>query len=50
MTNQEIKDFVAKYGVEFTMMDKTKVNPPGESDVFNFLKSGCADCGGNITW
>jgi len=49
-TNQEIKDFVAKYGVEFTMMDKTKVNPPGESDVFNFLKSGCADCGGNITW
>ena len=37
-TNQEIKDFVANYGVEFTMMDKTKVNPPGESERLQLLE------------
>lgn len=37
-TPQEIKQFVQRYGVKFTMMDKIDVNGPSASKLYKYLK------------
>ncbi|RKP05212.1 glutathione peroxidase [Thamnocephalis sphaerospora] len=37
-TNEEIKEFVAKFGVEFDMFDKIDVNGSGAHPLFVYLK------------
>ena len=37
-THEEIKEFVAGYGVTFPMMEKIEVNGPNTHEVFKFLR------------
>ncbi|CAG0891392.1 unnamed protein product [Darwinula stevensoni] len=37
-TNAEIKEFAAKYGVEFDMFEKIKVNGDDAHELWKFLK------------
>ena len=37
-TNEDIKNFVSKYGVEFDMFEKINVNGSDSHPLFNYLK------------
>jgi len=39
---QDIKNFVAKFGVQFRLMEKADVNFSNARPVFNYLQSACA--------
>lgn len=48
---QQIKEFVKKYDVQFTMFSKVDVNGPNASPVFKYLKSQKRELLGNdIKW
>ena len=50
-TNEEIKAFVGKYGVQFDMFDKIDVNGNGAHPLFEYLKSKQGGTLGNfIKW
>ena len=50
-TNEEIKQFVSKYGVEFDMFDKINVNGGNAHPLFNYLKEKQGGTLGNfIKW
>jgi len=50
-TPQEIKDFVAQYGVKFDMYEKIKVNGEGADPLWSFLKKKQGGLMGNfIKW
>ena len=48
-SNEEVRDFVSKYGVEFPMMDRVDVNGANASPVFQLLKSSCEKCS-DVRW
>ena len=49
-SNQEIKDFVKAYGVEFQMMDKIEVNGNGADPLYTQLRAKSSLAGGDIPW
>lgn len=50
-TNEEIKAFAAKYGVEFDMFDKVDVNGKNAHPLYDYLKSKQGGTLGNfIKW
>lgn len=50
-TNEEIMDFVAKFGVQFQMFEKADVNGPKARAVFVYLKDALPGSFGNfIKW
>lgn len=46
----EIREFVNKYGVKFTMMEKTNVNGPQTHPVYVALKEATKTQGDDVTW
>eukprot|EP00879_Flechtneria_rotunda_P012448 GHRR01012999.1.p1 GENE.GHRR01012999.1~~GHRR01012999.1.p1 ORF type:complete len:213 (+),score=39.60 GHRR01012999.1:57-641(+) len=50
-TPAQITSFVTdKFGAEFTFMEKVDVNGPNTHPVWKYLKSGCRNCDGEVTW
>lgn len=50
-TNEEIKEFVTQYDVEFQLMDKIEVNGKGAHPLFKWLKSQkSGTLGSSIKW
>lgn len=50
-TNEDIKEFIKGYNVEFDMFDKIDVNGDNTHPVFKYLKAGFEEnLNGNIQW
>lgn len=48
---QQIQSFTRdNYGVKFTLMEKVDVNGPRTHPVWQYLKSACDSCAGDVTW
>mmetsp|Transcript_4398 Transcript_4398/g.5918 ORF Transcript_4398/g.5918 Transcript_4398/m.5918 type:complete len:97 (+) Transcript_4398:203-493(+) len=49
-TPEEIKAFASSKGVQFLVMEKIEVNGPSTHPVWQYLKSACGSCGGDVSW